>query len=453
MNASGSDKDKRLVTTERLAGSSRIQVAQPALVFHTGERTGESIPISRFPFVVGSADDVQLRLEERGVSRHHFEIRLKDDNYLLVDHGSTNGTFVNGTSVLEAYLHPGDTIAIGVLQLRFEGRVTDADVQPGTKENFGDLYGSSPAMRRLFAMLGKVAPSDTSVLITGETGTGKDLVAQALHQHSPRAQSPFCVLDCSAVTGDLLTAELFGHTEGAFTGAAKPNQGIFEAADGGTVFIDEIGELPLDLQPKLLRVLENRQVKPLGSNRAIPVNVRVLAATHRDLPALVAEGKFRQDLYYRLAVVRIHLPPLRERTEDIAGLAERLLKGLRSIHGAYQLSQPALARLLTHAWKGNVRELRNVLERATALATERMLEVDDLDLIAEGGSPVSPAPVSTAPVVAGSGGRLDAAEMDTIQRVLDETGGNQVAAAKKLGIHRDTLRAKIQRYGLTIKKR
>jgi DNA-binding NtrC family response regulator len=441
--SAGTDKDKRS-TTERLAGSSRIQVAQPALVFQSGERVGESIPVTTFPFVVGSGPDVQLRLEERGISRRHFEIRSKDNNYLLVDHGSTNGTLVNGTSVLEAYLHPGDTIAIGIIQLRFEGRVADADVNPGREESFGELYGRSVAMRRLFAMLKKVAPSDSSVLITGETGTGKDLVAKALHENSPRANKPFCVLDCSAVSGELLTSELFGHTEGAFTGATKSSEGIFEAAEGGTVFIDEIGELPLELQPKLLRVLENRQVKPLGSTRTIPVNVRVLAATHRDLTQWVSEGKFRQDLYYRLAVVRIHLPPLRERTEDIAGLVEQLLKGIPTCLGAVSLTGGALSRLFTYEWKGNVRELRNALERAVALASSPVLDVDSLDLSPDGAPPADLPP---------AGGRLEASEMETIQRVLDEVGGNQVTAAKQLGIHRDTLRAKIQRYGIILRKK
>ncbi|MDO5484014.1 MAG: sigma-54 dependent transcriptional regulator [Desulfovibrionaceae bacterium] len=307
-----------------------------------------------------------------------------------------------------------------------------------------DMIGASQVMRAFWEMLRTVAPSDATVLITGESGTGKELAARAVHTASRRAGGPFVALNCAALTESLLASELFGHEKGAFTGADKKHEGLFCKADGGTIFLDEIGEMPLAMQVKLLRVIQEREVLSVGGNKPVPVDVRIIAATNRDLAKEAEAGNFRQDLYYRLNVVSLHLPPLRERTDDIALLAQHFLKRFaaknnRQIKG---FTPGAMDRLMRYAWPGNVRELENVIERASILLlgehiSERELPENLLAATAQAGAEVPEAP---------EGGTLEDVERMVILKTLKRLNGNKSEAAKALGITRKTLHAKLNRY-------
>ena len=339
---------------------------------------------------VGTRENNRLLLSDKSVSGYHLEIARTPSSqpqrgatagfgggWRLRDLGSTNGTFVGGLRVYDIQVRSGTLISIGRSKLRLEA-LDDEPVRAALHPagRFGDMVGHSVPMRRLFSRITQVAASTATVLITGETGTGKEAVAEALVQAGPRASAPFVVIDCSALPGNLIESELFGHVKGSFTGAHSDYRGAFERADGGTVFLDEIGELPLDLQPKLLRVLERREVRRVGSERTRPIDVRVVAATNRALASEVNEGRFRQDLYFRLSVVNLHIPPLRERREDIPLLIEHFYNQLLARHpgkgrvpSLSEISERLLGGSSTgsggdYAWPGNVRELRNTVERA-----------------------------------------------------------------------------------------
>lgn len=320
---------------------------------------------------------------------------------------------------------------------------------PATDSPDEELVGSSPAMREVHKRIGLAANSRQPVLVLGETGTGKELVARALHRHSSRAERPFVAINCSAIPKDLLESELFGHVRGAFSGATADRAGCFRAADGGVLLMDEIGDMDLGVQAKLLRVLQEGEVTPLGGNRTVKVDVRIVAATHRDLAAEVQAGRFRQDLFYRLDVLSIRLPPLRERGDDILPLAAYFLRRVAAPEPPKGLSEDALRALLAHAWPGNVRELRNLMERCDALVRHRVIRAEDLALDPAGGSPRTEA------------GGLPAAWLDAelpvaveqlerllIQRALARANGNRAEAARALGIHRQLLYRKLEIYGL-----
>ena len=316
---------------------------------------------------IGCARGCDLVLTDPTVSRHHLTLKIALDGVRVVDAGSRNGTTVDGVRVLDAYARPDSVLVIGATTLRLGLLEGVIDLPLSTRTRFGGLLGASVAMRRVFSILERVAPTDATVLIEAETGTGKELVAEALHEESPRAAGPFVVFDCSAVSAGLIESELFGHVRGAFTGAVGDRAGAFEAAHGGTIFLDEIGELPLDLQPKLLRVLERLEVRRVGEAATRRVDVRIVAATNRSLAAEVDAGRFREDLYYRLAVVRIGLPPLRERPEDIPLLVEHFAReAARAGATPAALPEAAIRGLVAQAWPGNVRELRNAVARAVA---------------------------------------------------------------------------------------
>jgi transcriptional regulator with GAF, ATPase, and Fis domain len=314
---------------------------------------------------VGKASGNDLVLPDATVSRHHMELVRTAQGLVARDLDSRNGTFIGGTRIREAHVEAGTLLLVGDVKLLVRVDIEGALVPPSSATSFGLAIGRGIGMRRLFGLLERIAPSEASVLLIGETGTGKDILARSVHAASARAGGPFEVVDCAAIAANLIESELFGHELGAFTGAVSSHVGAFERARGGTVFLDEIGELPLDLQPKLLRVLEARQIRRVGGKRQIDIDVRVIAATTRDLAGEVEAAGFRRDLYYRLAVVTARVPPLCERPEDIALIAEHML---RDFGGALSLPSDALAQLKSHPWPGNVRELRNVLERASILA-------------------------------------------------------------------------------------
>ena len=316
---------------------------------------------------IGTAAGNQLVLTDPTVSRHHCAIRVTPRGFQLRDLGSTNGTWLAGHLVELAYLKPGSTFRVGSTSIRFE--LLDDEVrEPLSEEDrFGDALGQSAAMRRIFAALGKIAATDTTVLLEGETGTGKGLIADLLHRQGARTRQAFIVVDCASIPPTLIESELFGHDKGAFTGATVARAGAFESANGGTIFLDEIGELPLDLQAKLLRALEERVIKRIGTTREVRLDVRVIAATNRDLREAVNQGRFRADLFYRLDVVRLRLPPLRDRREDIPLLVTHYY---RVFTGDDLAVPPAtlVAAFTGHSWPGNVRELRSAVERAVLFA-------------------------------------------------------------------------------------
>jgi two-component system, NtrC family, response regulator GlrR len=368
--AVGPGSEPTTVTIALQDGREHALVPPLRLGILEGAQAGASFTARRDRIVIGTHESADVTLLDRAVSRFHCEIAVAGGQVVIRDLGSRNGTLVDGVSVLAAHLRSGQTITIGRTQLRFDLGSEPVKVPVAARENFGGLIGSSPAMRMVFSVLERAAASDATLLIEGDTGTGKEATAEAIHTHGRRKGGPFIVVDCGAIPPQLLESELFGHEKGSFTGAIGARQGAFEAAQGGTIFLDEIGELPLELQPKLLRALEKREIKRIGNARHQSVDVRVVAATNRDLRAEVNARRFRSDLYYRLAVLEVRLPPLRERPEEIPALIEHLLAGLgaASAPGSELLRDPAvLADLRRHPWPGNVRELRNYVERCLAL--------------------------------------------------------------------------------------
>jgi DNA-binding NtrC family response regulator len=331
-----------------------------------GQEKGTKVVMEGESLVIGGHPRCGLRISDPAVSRHHAEIRVVDRGLLLTDLDSTNGTFVGKLKVHEAILYDGVELLLGSTRIAvypLDGEV----LQPLSKAGrFGGMLGQSAAMRALFQRLTRAAESEGTVLLEGESGTGKEVAARAIHDASPRADAPFVVVDCGALPRELIESELFGHEKGAFTGATHSRQGAFEQANGGTLFLDEIGELDLELQPRLLRALESREVKRLGSNQHRPIDIRVIAGTNRRLQHQVAASEFREDLYYRLAVLTFRLPPLRERREDIPLLVDHFMQRF-SGGRALAVSQEMKTRLMARPWPGNVRQLRNVVERAVAL--------------------------------------------------------------------------------------
>jgi DNA-binding NtrC family response regulator len=309
------------------------------------------------------------------------------------------------------------------------------------------LVGGSPQMERVRALIGRLAASDASVLVRGETGTGKELVARAIHRLGPRADRPFVAFDCGTFAEGVLESELFGHEKGAFTGADRRRIGRFELADTGTLFLDEIGDLALPVQVKLLRVLQERAFQRVGGTETVTVNVRVVAATNRDLEAAMREKRFREDLYYRLNVVTVHVPPLRERREDIPALVQLFASryGGRPAGAELVVVPEAMAALHAYPWPGNVRQLENVMHRATVLCRDGLIRLEDVALeLAEG----PPSPTSSAPFTADLRATLNAVEQELLARAIREHHGNLTAAGRSLGIERNLLRYKLRKHGL-----
>jgi len=394
-------------------------------------------------FTIGSDERADLKLGDRSVSHFHAEVAIDDGRVTVRDLGSRNGTFVDGVSVLHAHLAAGSTLRLGTTELRFAPEGKPIAIALGG-ERFGAMIGQSPAMRAVFARLARAAASNATVLLTGETGTGKELAAEAVHAASKRAARPFVVVDCGAIPHDLLESELFGHEKGAFTGAVGARAGAFESAEGGTLFLDEIGELGTALQPKLLRALEKREVKRVGSDRYHPVDVRVVAATNRDLRTEVNANRFRADLYYRLAVVEVRLPPLRERREDLPALVDAILAhlGLADAPEAALLRTPeARDELARHPWPGNVRELRNYVERSVALAERPSLREPEAAL-------VTAPPDAHGDLRAARKQWTSSFEKSFLEELLAKHAGNVSAAARAAGVDRKHFYRLLWRHGL-----
>ena len=345
----------------------------------SGPEQGQ-ILVSEAPNLRIGADPLcDLVLSDPTVSRNHAEVRQRGQNFVLADLKSTNGTFLNSMRVDSAMIQPTSVFRCGRTQLRFDVRLEKVEIQATQQTHYDDIIGQSPALREIFSILDRVAPSELSVVIEGETGSGKELIARAIHDHSNRREGPFVVFDCSAFPASLLESELFGHEKGSFTGAVGRHVGVFERADGGTLFFDELGELDLEFQAKFLRVLETGQVRRVGGEKTITVDVRVVAATNRNLEDMVHQRTFRSDLFYRLAQVRFLLPPLRRRLEDIPILIEHFLDLQAERMGRRpMLAMDAIAVLQTYDWPGNIRQLRNVIEKAVAMCRDGVISAEYL---------------------------------------------------------------------------
>lgn len=404
-----------------------------------------SAPLSLRPVRIGTAEQSDLQATDASVSRAHCELRITPMGVVVRDLGSKNGVSISGVRVLEAVVAPGASVVLGrstaVVTLEGIDRIALSPMA-----HFGEALGSAPAMRALFEVLRRAASAAVPVLLLGESGTGKEVLARAVHDASPRASKPFVVVDCGAMAGSLIEAELFGAVKGAYTGADRDRLGLLEAAHGGTIFFDEIGELSLELQVKLLRALESRQVRPVGATTYRPVDARVVAATHRDLGARVATGAFREDLYFRLAVVTAQVPPLRERKEDIPLLVEHLLSRLTPQKTLADLPANALALLERHDWPGNVRELWNTVTRMTLFPQlgAKAIESRQTARLARALESVAHLPLREArEVIVGE------FEVAYLVHKLREHSDNVSAAARAMGVSRQFLYRLMHRHGLT----
>jgi DNA-binding NtrC family response regulator len=398
---------------------------------------------------IGSHPLNDLVLDDETVSRFHCEVRIGKDGARVRDLDSLNGVIVDGVQVLEAFLRGGSVLRLGRAAVRFDYCSERNKLPLSESTRFGSLVGTSAAMRACFARMERAAAAEVTVLLEGETGTGKSQAAQAIHQAGARRDKPFLIVDCGAIPANLLESELFGHEKGAFTGAASRRIGAFEEAQGGSIFLDEIGEVPLELQAKLLRVLEERQIRRVGSNTHVPVDVRIIAATHRDLRAEVNAGRFRSDLFFRLAVLRISLPALRERPEDLPAIAEQLLASTgAAAERIDSLRTPELiARLQQFAWPGNVRELRNYLERCLVFE-------DALPLSEEDGEDWEVSSVLSAlPYSEAKRRSVDDFERRYLQALLERHQGKVAQAAAAAEIDRVYFYRLMRRHNLKVKDR
>jgi len=404
---------------------------------------------------VGTAPDSDLVLTDDTVSRRHCEIELTETGFRVRDLGSTNGVRCAGMRVFEIEATQTLELSIGHSKLSITPLAQTEDRERATTHRYGDLLGSSRKMREVFAELSRLSATSLSVLVEGETGTGKDLAAESLHRSSERADGPYVVFDCSAVAPTLIESELFGHERGAFTGAVASRAGVFEEADGGTLFLDEIGELPKELQPKLLRALEKLEVKRIGARRPVRVDVRVISATNRNLLAEVRADNFRQDLYYRIAGARVHLPPLRERAEDIPMLIEHFMA-----LEAPQLTRAAIPShvwdmLCSHRWPGNVRELRNAVQRLVVAPELAAMHFSDGPQQQPVVKPNLPPPAAEQPVYPLRDARRRAAdnfERDYLRVLLDRTQGNITRAAAIAEVSRQMVQKLMRKHGLTARE-
>ncbi|HVV48538.1 MAG TPA: sigma 54-interacting transcriptional regulator [Polyangia bacterium] len=426
----------------RQSGGGRLLIVK-------GPDRGESIAIGRVSFTLGSGSGCDVPLSDPTISRRHLGVEPGPDGVMLRDLGSTNGSFVQGARFNELVLGYGTEVTIGKTVLKYVPNEEAIDLLPSESESYGALVGRDPKLRTLFRLLEDVAPTDATVLIEGETGTGKELFAEEIHRHSPRKDGPFVVFDCGAVPDELIESALFGHVRGAFTGAVTDRRGAFEEADGGTLFLDEIGELSPAVQPALLRALDKQSVRPVGGSSYTRASVRVVAATNRNLRAEIAAKQFREDLYYRVAVVRMTVPPLRDRPDDIPLLIDHFVRQFRPDR-PLAVAPPDLERLQRHPWMGNVRELRNVVERACALSRGRELVIDDAleERPAGRGAGLAEGPDIDLPFKEAKAHVVDAFERAYIEALLKRHDGNLSAAARAAEIDRKHLRELLRKHGL-----
>lgn len=392
---------------------------------------GGSIRLSKGGCIIGSGAGADLVVDDRSVSRAHVELALVPDGIAVRDLGSRNGTMYLGQRIERAVLEPGAILSLGATRIALEPCTEGADDAPYPHDFYRGMIGGSSAARRLFGVLSRLEGLSVNVLVGGESGTGKELVARALHEGSRRSGALVCV-NCGAIARELITAELFGHKRGAFTGAVETREGAFEAAHSGTLFLDEIAELPLDVQPTLLRALESGEVRAVGSDRVVRVDVRIVAATHKDLEREVAAGRFREDLYFRLAVLKVSVPPLRDRRDDIPALARRFAAEV----GLGELPASVNAELVRRPWPGNVRELRNVVQAYAALGA---LPASNAPVLGEMDPWLAKVIDVRRPYAELKDRLLEEFQRAYLEELLRKVNGNQTAAAKLAGMDRTHL--------------
>ncbi len=417
------------------------------LVLLNTEAKGQSFPVGKL-LKIGKAPENDIVLDHPTVSRNHAVLSRQGEQFLVQDQGSTNGTFIDGAQIREGYLKPGAMLEVGDVQLRFQPSIKALDVSPLQEDRLVDLVGKSTPMRQIFALIKRIAPTESTLLLIGETGCGKGAASKTIHKLSTRAQGPFVVFDCASVPDQLIESELFGHEKGSFTGAVSQRKGFLEAADGGTLFIDEIDDLSLELQPKLLRALEDREFRRVGSSSAsIKFDARVIAASKKDLWEEVQKGRFREDLYFRLSVFTVALPPLRDRKEDIP-----LLVDTWAVAPLWEkLPEAERQKVLGHTWPGNVRELRNFVERRKYMADMPELAMDAFLRDYSGPEKVEgeQLPVKYAgPFKDCKDELVRGFEREYLTRLLSKSQGNIARAARDAGLDRKHLYSLLHKYQL-----
>jgi DNA-binding NtrC family response regulator len=430
-----------------IVAKGKLEVRGGSLKVTRGKGNKTELDIGPETSVVGRNEACDLVLDDKKVSAVHMELVATERGVRVRDLGSRNGTFLSETRIGEVYLLKPTVLVCGESLLEFNPSNPEQVEVPDVAE-FGPLVGTSAVMRSVFERLRKAAPTELTVLITGETGTGKELVAQAIHEGSARKSKPFVVVDCGAIPATLAESALFGHERGSFTGAVDKRISPFVEADGGTIFLDELGELPVDVQPKLLRALAEQRIKSVGSNSYRPVNVRVIAATRRDLVREVNAGNFRSDLYFRVAQLKVELPALRQRLEDIPGLVRRMCGDLGEKAAYNRISSDSLERLMRHDWPGNVRELRNVVAVALAFGKEGPLELSQY---------LAPLASSAAAESTPTRGRtFQDAKRDVLARfereyftaLYAECSGNVSEIGRRAAMERAHVRGYLRRHGI-----
>ncbi len=452
-----SSTDDEVITQVESAGNTVAQVSEPTRLAPAQVRikqgTKETLHrLQSDTFTVGKDKGCDLSIDDKFLSARHLKVTRRDGLFNVADLSSTNGTWLGNARVQQVDVPLFTQLRIGETELTLE------PVGAGTRRDtayFG-MIGSDPAVRHLSELIERVAPSQAAVTIMGESGTGKELVARAVHARSTRAERPFIPINCAAISKELIESELFGHEKGAFTGATNARKGAFEEADGGTLFLDEIGELPLDLQAKLLRALESGEIKRVGASKPQVVDVRIVAATNRDLLSRAKDGSFREDLYYRLCVIPLVLPPLRNRRGDIVALTEHFVRLYTPKGQNVRLHPMTLAKLESHTWPGNIRELRNVIHRAMLLRKGLHIEPADLFFDAEAALTVKDGdlsgvviPVPDFPTGTSLESMLAQIERRLIEYYLRKLDNNREKLAKELAIGRSTLFKRLKEWGLT----
>jgi transcriptional regulator with GAF, ATPase, and Fis domain len=415
-----------------------------------GPDAGAGVDVAGQPVRVGTADDNDLVLTDDAVSRHHCELEPVAGGMRVRDVASTNGVFAGTLRVYDALVPFDARLRVGDTELALTPSGETVEREQTTADRFGDLLGCSPRMRELFADLERIAATDVTLLVEGETGTGKDLVAESVHRASARSGGAFVVFDCGAVSPALAESELFGHERGAFTGAVQAHAGVFEQADGGTLLLDEIGELPKELQPKLLRALENRQVRRVGGSKVLRFDVRIVAATNRNLRAEATRGAFREDLYFRLAAAHVVAPPLRDRMEDLELLVGHFLSLERPARAVEDVPAHVWDLFRSHRWPGNVRELRNAVQRLQVTPDRPLREWSGAGTSgATAGAPSSapPAKDEVLPLRVARREAGDAFERSYLAAVLAKAGGSVTRAAALAEVSRQMMQKLLRKHG------
>jgi transcriptional regulator with GAF, ATPase, and Fis domain len=428
------------VTTEVTKRLQVVQYRKTRLVVAKGPDAGLTMDLAGSAVRIGTSEESDLVLSDESVSRHHCEIIPTLNGIRVRDANSTNGVVIGNLWITDATFDGPTHIELGNTVIVVTPLEEKVDREQLDIDHFGDLLGTSPQMQELFADLARISATDLSLLVEGETGTGKELVADSVHRASPRASGPFVTFDCSSVAASLVESELFGHERGAFTGAVGTRIGVFEQANAGTIFLDELGELPKDLQPKLLRVLEKRAVRRVGGNRTIPIDVRLICATNRNLRAEVRRGAFREDLYFRVAGARAHVPPLRERMSDLTLLVEHFLASATPPRTLKEVPEHIWTMFRSYRWPGNVRELRNAVQRML-VTPDRVLESD-----ASAGDPIMVQ--ECVPLRVARREAIEAFECNYLTGLLAMADGNVTRAAAIAEVSRQIIHLMISKHGL-----